>query len=527
MTEVPSLATGPTSYLGRFRDPTQTVQCAHGTEAGGAGAREELTARGRSLFNLALWNPLAPGEDMADEALRILLFRGRANAAEGAAGRAARGLVPALALAALVGACSREDRSQGAGATATARVNAAASTSAPQPATSQRPSPAPSALAEQTAAERKALVRYQRALERGRLATTRKQFSAAEIAFTEALEARPHDARALAERGYARLRAERFDDADADLAEAQGRTADKVLNAQVYFNRGLVAERRGQAVLARDYFAFSLEANPTTAARGKLAGKSTCPASVQVPGEYEAALEVFSNLDGTRRALRLDPADWARAKENLTTNEAVRESLGLEDCHLGCGASADGSTWHLLWEMPDGRVAALRELDEGYYYRCGAPPSITGHPAGKYLWVTSENVELITGSCGFCDEDYCPSCCWDGPWHRYDVFVDKESLRVLLRVEQHAEESENRKEAELTFQDGVVRLQGKGCDWTVPLDEDAPPVASAAPVPSASAGNPPAPSASVVGAPASSASTSGAPVLSASTVSTAPVSSPR
>ncbi|MBN2192474.1 MAG: hypothetical protein JW751_06625 [Polyangiaceae bacterium] len=47
--------------------------------------------------------------------------------------------------------------------------------------------------------------------------------------------------------------------------------------------------------------------------------------------------------------------------------------------------------------------------------------------------------------------------------------MEKSTLRVLLRVEQKAEESERRKEAEPTFQDGVVHLKGRGCDWSIEL----------------------------------------------------------
>jgi hypothetical protein len=119
--------------------------------------------------------------------------------------------------------------------------------------------------------------------------------------------------------------------------------------------------------------------------------------------------------------------------------------------------------------MPSGKVAVLRGVDKGYYYRCGAPPTFTGNDAGKLLWVAIENTELVTSLCGPCDENYCPSCCVDGPWHRTDYFIEKESLRVLLRVDQAAEQSERRKEAELTYHDGVLRLTGKGCDWKIPI----------------------------------------------------------
>jgi tetratricopeptide (TPR) repeat protein len=407
-------------------------------------------------------------------------------------GRTGRvGLAALTALATLLGACSRGKGGDAAGsASAPLAPSAALSAGVAASASARAAAPAASASAAQTLAERQTLLLYQHALERGRAATVRGELAEAERAFDEALSARPHDARALAERGYARLRAERLDEADADLAAAQGHVADNTLSAQVYYNRGLIAEKRGQAVLARDYFAFSLDANPTAAARRKLAGKSTCPASVSVPDADTPPLEVFPSLAAARRELELSVEDSVRESESPVTNEAVRELLGLKDCSLGCGAGSSYTDWNLLWEMPDGRVAALRQFDQGAFYRCGGPPGIVGNPAGPYLWVTSENVEFVTSLCGPCDENYCPSCCVDGPWHRIDLFIDKGSLRVLLRVEQRAEESERRKEAELTLKEGVVQLHGKGCDWTIPLGGAPSDAASGAPAPSTSTAGP-------------------------------------
>jgi hypothetical protein len=94
------------------------------------------------------------------------------------------------------------------------------------------------------AAQRTA-TQYLAALARGRKATTAKDFAKAEAEFSACLQLVPGDPRALGERGYARLRANKLDDADADFKVAVEKAGSTALLAQLVHNRLLVARQRG------------------------------------------------------------------------------------------------------------------------------------------------------------------------------------------------------------------------------------------------------------------------------------------
>jgi Flp pilus assembly protein TadD len=319
-------------------------------------------------------------------------------------------------------------------------------------------------------AERQALARYVRALGQGRAATTKHDYKAAEAAFDEALKQRPDDARAFAERGYARMLDERYDDAFKDLDHARAHVADRALQGQIWFNLGLIAEKRGRDVEARNAFAFSLEAHPSSAASKKLAGKSTCPASVVA---IDAPLPTLPSWQAVYKDLQRDdpmPKDAA----------AIKQALSIEACNLGCGAmgaeSADDVSWNLLWEMPNGKLAIERDVDRGYPNRCSTGPTFTGKDAGRYLWVSVENAGLVGGMCGECvaaDDGTvtgCQWCCQNGPWRRRDYFIDKNAARLVLTVEQaEAESTGTPKQATITFENDTLTLKGNGCDWSIPL----------------------------------------------------------
>jgi hypothetical protein len=89
--------------------------------------------------------------------------------------------------------------------------------------------------------------KYNAALKLGRQATVTKSYPAAVAAFDEALLAIPLDARALGERGYARFLSGDDVGAEKDFNAAIDAVPkeDRKLTAQIYFNLGLVAEKRG------------------------------------------------------------------------------------------------------------------------------------------------------------------------------------------------------------------------------------------------------------------------------------------
>jgi hypothetical protein len=102
------------------------------------------------------------------------------------------------------------------------------------------------------AAQRTA-TQYLGALGRGRKATTARDFAKAEAEFSECLKLVPGDPRALGERGYARLLAGKWDDADADFKVAVEKAGSTALLVQLVHNRLLVARQRGDEQAARGF----------------------------------------------------------------------------------------------------------------------------------------------------------------------------------------------------------------------------------------------------------------------------------
>lgn len=127
--------------------------------------------------------------------------------------------------------------------------------------------------------ERRALEFYLKHLAEGRSATKAAKYEAAAAAFTEALWAKPDDAQAYAERGYAAYLAKKLDDAERDLEQAAERAADRKLRAQIFFNLGLVREARQED--ATSAFALSNFLHATDAAKKKLVGKNACALEIE------------------------------------------------------------------------------------------------------------------------------------------------------------------------------------------------------------------------------------------------------
>jgi len=123
--------------------------------------------------------------------------------------------------------------------------------------------------------------RYADAIVRGRAATVAKKYADAIAAFGEALTAIPSDARALSERGYARLLSGDNANAEKDFNTAIDAVpkSDRKLTAQIYYNLGLVAEKLGDSGSGA-YFRSSYEYNATAAAKAKM---STCPVTIGGP----------------------------------------------------------------------------------------------------------------------------------------------------------------------------------------------------------------------------------------------------
>ncbi|MEZ4466806.1 MAG: hypothetical protein R3F60_01425 [bacterium] len=125
--------------------------------------------------------------------------------------------------------------------------------------------PAAAAPAPGAAAEIKAL------LAAGRKATSEKRYPEALAAFDRILTLDATHARARGERGYARLAAGDLDGADADFTQAIADAGgDAKVQAAAWFNKGLVAEKRGDAAAARAAFQQAHTLRPSKATASKL-----------------------------------------------------------------------------------------------------------------------------------------------------------------------------------------------------------------------------------------------------------------
>lgn len=199
-----------------------------------------------------------------------------------------------LALVLLVGCSHKADAPAATtGSGAGSGAGSAVVPAAPPPADARAAEAKPAAVVE----DPKLRAAYLAGMKHGRKATSAKHYAEAIAAFDEALVAKHNDPRALGERGYARLlEGKDLDEASRDLDAAANGTKDPKLLSQVWFNRGLVEEKRGNALNATAAFVIANQLRPTAAAKAKLAGKPACP--VQVFAQFAPPGDTAKPVDG-------------------------------------------------------------------------------------------------------------------------------------------------------------------------------------------------------------------------------------
>jgi tetratricopeptide (TPR) repeat protein len=296
------------------------------------------------------------------------------------------------------------------------------------------------------------------ALGRGRKATSAKDYQAAADAYRRALEIRPFDARALGEQGFALLQSNDLNGAEFSFRMAEGRAPEPLVSAQIFYNQGLVAEKRGDLEGATLAFARSLATHKTSAAekKTKQLAASTCTAAFL---RLSDSLEHYENWRGLHSKLR-------GGKAPASDQEAMTD-LEVSSCTPAC-AVGDNMSWHVVVPSAGG-LDVLRNVDSGGFYRCGGPPSFEFELRGHYLRIISTNTELTTANFGPCDENVCMKSCADGPSHRYESFVDLTNKRALLRISQFAPLSDSFKPLPITFSEQEVKIAAGNCDRVWPL----------------------------------------------------------
>lgn len=245
------------------------------------------------------------------------------------------------------------------------------------------------------------------AIQAGRKQTAKKDYTAAIASFDAALQQLPDHPRALSGRGYARLLAGQLDAAEADLRKALAAPGTKKLESAIAFNLGLVAEKRGDAELAKAQFSLANTLNPSKAAQDKLAGGSACPITVEY-GKPEGVLHA-SWKDAWKALADQDlfdpnepPADEAAAQKLLCTSEPLVDGQGpdtFDACAKNPGGPwltrrffGFGATALIVIEPADAGQLRVHDLGWAGGGRCGAETqaSLVPGDVSLVLWRVNE-----------------------------------------------------------------------------------------------------------------------------------------
>jgi hypothetical protein len=386
-----------------------------------------------------------------------------------------------FALSLIVG-CPKADESKKA-ATEQQPSTKPSSEEAPPKPKKKRAKPASSAPKPLDSKEKAALADYQVSLKKGRKLTLAKDYDGAVAAFDAALKAMPDDARALSERGYANLLAKKWEAARVDLLEAQRRATDRVLQAQIWYNLGLVEEGKGDPAAAQQAFARSNELNPTNAAKKKLEGKSTCAAVIDTATikatEYAGWKALY---DALAKAYEADgatiddkPKDEAGAKQSLCEESAGCKGDGPFVVWVGVPWVTE--RWSVVKRNAAGKLVAFEGNEAGMGGRCTWKPEVTIVSQEGLVHVRQlgepqipEFVGPKGGECKGDEPEGCQSACAVSSWEQVDVVYDFDKKVRVVRVEQNAAYKKgesgpaDKAPTKVSIKDKTVTLAGGGCD---------------------------------------------------------------
>lgn len=351
----------------------------------------------------------------------------------------------------------------------------------------KKPKPASSAPKPLDSKEKTALAEYQAGLKKGRKLTLAKDYDGAVAAFDGALKAVPDDARALSERGYANLLAKKWDAARVDLLKAQRRATDRVLQAQIWYNLGLVEEGKGDAAAAQQAFAKSNELNPTNAAKKKLEGKSACAAAIDTTKSKATEYASWKALyDALAKAYEADgatiedkPKDEAGAKQSLCEESAGCKGDGPFVVWIGVPWITE--RWSVVKRNAAGKLVAFEANEAGMGGRCTWKPEVTIVSLEGLVHVRQlgepqipEFVGPNGGECKGDEPEGCQSACASSSWEQADVVYDFEKKERIVRVDQNAAYAKGESGAagkaptKIAVKGKTVTISGGGCDQTVP-----------------------------------------------------------
>jgi Flp pilus assembly protein TadD len=329
---------------------------------------------------------------------------------------------------------------------------------------------------------------YVRGLSRGRKATVAKDYPAAVKHFDEALAAEPGDARALSERGYARLLGGELDAAAKDLEEAAKRAGGADLLRQILFNQASLAEKRGDTATAD-----TLRAKRDELTGAKRSKSKDCSLSVSRPGTQPHVVNTFREAWNEIKTAHF--RHWSNPSGTLTTpviadqasEDAIRRAL------IGDGPVADGAytimteemllrVYHVIF-IRGKRIHVFDDLGGFQMGRCpfgAAPPSVVDGDLPS-IQIETENLEMgymcevpKTNEIAPCDQvqDGNPVqsyCYWVGSTFQTFV-IDPKTLNMAVAIEESVEAKGNttfqtaRPRAVITMQQDAVLVTGCGVE---------------------------------------------------------------
>ena len=326
----------------------------------------------------------------------------------------------------------------------------------------------------------KARAAYRAGMQKGRKATDAKKWSEALAGFDAALVAKPGDPRALGERGFARLLdGKDLAAASKDLDQAARGTKDPKLLSSIWFNRGLIEEKRGNELNATAAFVVANALRPTAVAKAKIAGKAECPVIVS-HDEHE----VWEHKP-------IDGADWvALAKatgfddvEKITSKEEAWEMLTLArtEPQLPATVMPGDSTWKVSYLVVK-RGTGLHAVPLGMQQGGRCPGTIAyGVVASDATRILVSGTEEDGGYTFMCrkkgdedgerfeckekdDEEDAGAACFGPGAERTDIVFDSTGKTLLVVTQDDGPAA-----AEVTLVPGGVKISGHGCDRIEPL----------------------------------------------------------
>ncbi|WP_437307903.1 tetratricopeptide repeat protein [Sorangium sp. So ce388] len=379
----------------------------------------------------------------------------------------------------------------GAAAPAAAPSDAAVAPSASGGAAALAPAPGGSAAAlpgsprvEAAPVDRAA---YLGALGQGRAAARKGRYAEGIAAFDRALAAMPHEPRALAERGHARMRlGADLDAAAADLQRAEQLGPDDKLAAQIWYNLGLLDELRGEAELARAAFARSFLLSPTAAARAKAGPGMPCgvlverreapsrddflaPRLVVARGWLDAYEQLYRDNDP--KVEQKEPATEAEAQRSLCERHGADRCTGpspwLLTRYLN---SIQGELEDHVLSRPDGSLLVfhagmvLRTTDLTTMNRIVCIPEerleVRFEPDVVHVTVEAELRAWKS------EDEAAAAACDPGRLETEDLFYDAKTGRELVRLSRAG----GRDTARVKRAGRTVEVAAGSCTTTVPLD---------------------------------------------------------